>query len=119
MLLENPEIRKVGNRVHNDVKSLLAWDIRVKGAIELGHVAHSRALCSKAPSLDFLIELLWPGVLLEGKDGSGPHVGDWDTLSPEKITYAALDTYAAMASYHVSKAYANYAASGAAKIAHC
>ena len=99
MLLENPDIRKVGNRVHNDVKSLLAWGINMKGAIELGHVANSRALCSKAPALDFLIELLWPGVVLEGKDGSGPRVGNWDTLNPEKIKYAALDAYAAMTAY--------------------
>lgn len=67
--------------------------------IELGHVANERAICGKALSLDFLVSLLWPGVVSEGKDGTGPRVGNWDTLKPEKINYAALDSYAAMAVY--------------------
>ena len=66
MLLENQAIKKVGNRVHNDVKALLAWGVKVNSTIELGHVAHARALCSKAPALNFLIGLLWPGVVLDG-----------------------------------------------------
>lgn len=67
--------------------------------VELGHVAHDRALCGKAPSLSFLVELLWPGVVLEGKDSSGPRVGDWDTLTPDKVRYAAIDSYATITIY--------------------
>jgi hypothetical protein len=96
MLLEDESIQKVGNRVHCEVKSLLAWDINVRGVIELGHLAYDRALTNRAPSLGFLVELLWPGVVLEGKDGSGPRVGDWDNLDPAKILYAATDSYTTM-----------------------
>jgi hypothetical protein len=99
MLLENEAIKKVGNRVHNDVKSLLGWNVHVRGVIELGHVANDRSLCGKAPALDFLVGLLWPGVVLEGKDGTGPRVGDWDNLTADKINYAAKDSYATMAVY--------------------
>lgn len=99
MLLENEAVGKVGNRVHNDVKSLLAWNVEVRGTIELGHVANDRALCGRAPSLGFLVELLWPGVILEGKDGSGPRVGDWNSLTPEKIRYAAIDAYSTISVY--------------------
>ena len=72
MLLENQAIKKVGNRIHNHVKALLAWAVKVSSIIELGHVAHARALCRKAPALDFLVGLLWPGSGLDGEDGSEP-----------------------------------------------
>jgi hypothetical protein len=94
--LENPTIKKVGCRVHNDVKSVLNWDIAVKGAVELGHVANDRCLTGKAPALDYLVKLLWPGVVLEGKDGTGPRLGDWNRLDEAKIEYAALDAFSAI-----------------------
>jgi hypothetical protein len=94
--LENPTIKKVGCRVHNDVKSVSNWDIAVKGAVELGHVANDRCLTGKAPALDYLVKLLWPGVVLEGKDGSGPRLGDWNSLDDAKIEYAALDAFSAI-----------------------
>jgi hypothetical protein len=71
MLLKNPTFKKVGNRVHNDVKSLAAWKVDIKGSVELGYVDHDCALCDRAPSLSFLVELLWPGVILEGKMAVG------------------------------------------------
>ena len=76
MLLEDQVIKKVLNRVHNDVKALLAWGIKVNSTIELGHVAHACALCSKSPALDFLIGLPWTGIVLDGKDSSGPRILD-------------------------------------------
>ena len=100
MLLEIEGIQKVGNRVHNDKKALLAWGVEVKSTIELGHLAHARALCSKAPALDFLVGLLWPGVILEGKGGSGPRISDWSSdLEDTQCNYAALDAYATMMAY--------------------
>ena len=57
-LLENVTVSKVGNRVHSDVKAMRGWGVEVNCTVELGHVAHARGLCGKAPSLEFLVELL-------------------------------------------------------------
>ena len=77
------------------------WGVEVNAYVELGHVAFDRSLSGRAPSLFFLIGLLWSGVILEGKDGSGPRISDWGgaNLSDAQLKYAAIDAYATMMVY--------------------
>lgn len=60
-LLQDEQIKKVGNRIHNDVKKLEGWGIKMNATIELGHLAHARALTGKAPNLSLLVSLLFAG----------------------------------------------------------
>ena len=109
-LLGDRTVKKCGNRVHNDIKKLEAWTtrdriprdriVKVHETVELGHLAHARALCGKGPSLVFLLNLLFPGVVLENKDHSGPRLSPWGQhLSPDQIQYAGNDAYCTMKIY--------------------
>ena len=77
------------------VSKLQGWTIDMGPTIELGHLAHARALSGRGPSLDFLSTLLYPGVTLAGKNpGEGPRISRWgDDLSEEQELYAANDAY--------------------------
>lgn len=72
--------------------------------VELGHLAYARGLCpTKAPSLHSIVQRLWPGVELEGKEGgSGPRCSDWraSSLTADQIEYCANDGYTTAVSYN-------------------
>ena len=76
------------------------WNVNVSPTVELGHLAKARTLSpTKAPSVAYLVERLYPGVSIEGKDGLGPRTSDWSgesnggELTPEQILYASTDGY--------------------------
>ncbi len=99
MLLENANIKKVGNRVHNERKVMLAWGVTIKSTVELGHLSHARALTTRAPALDFLVGLLWPGIFMD-KSGDSPRISDWSRyLTDEQVEYGGCDVYATMMAY--------------------
>ena len=99
-LLCDPTVKKIGNRIHHEVRQMRGWDVNVTPTIDLGHLARDRALSpTKAPSIDYLVAKLFPGVTVEGKDGNGPRVSDWSgqsnngQLTSEQIIYAENDGY--------------------------
>ena len=102
-LLEDPSVKKIVNRIHTDVTHLKAWDVVLAPTVELGHLANARTLTpTKRPALDFIVQKLWPGVLVEGKDGTGPRCSDWRApkLSDLQIQYATDDGYMTAAAYN-------------------
>ena len=99
-LMGDSSVAKIGNRVNNEERQMKGWNANVSPTVELGHLARARALSpTKAPSLAYLVERLYPGVSLEGKDGSGPRTSDWSgesnggELTSEQISYASTDGY--------------------------
>ena len=102
-LLEDPTVKKVGNRIYNDVNKLKGWDVDLKPVLELGHLAHARGLTpTKAPSLETIVNVLWPGTQLEGKHGTdSPRCTNWANSPltlPQKL-YAGCDGYSPAVSY--------------------
>jgi hypothetical protein len=98
-LLEDPAIKKVGNRIPCDVAKLVKWDVKMAPIVELGHLMYDRALTpTRAPSLETIIDTLFPSVELEGKHEGADSVrtSDWSTrvLSDPQIEYASADGYA-------------------------
>jgi hypothetical protein len=98
-LLEDPAIKKVGNRIPCDVAKLDKWNVKMTPIVELGHLMCDRALTpTRAPSLETIIDTLFPGVELEGKHGGADSVrtSDWSMciLSNPQIEYASADGYA-------------------------
>jgi len=57
---------------------------------------------SKAPNLDSIIDELWPGIELEGKDGSGPRISNWgaDKLMGTQVKYVCVYGYSTSVSYN-------------------
>jgi hypothetical protein len=97
-LLEDPKITKVGNRIPRDVAKLQKWNVEMGPVLELGHLMHHRALTPTcAPSLETIIDTLFPGVELEGKhDGyNSTRVSDWSMhqLIDDQINYSSNDGY--------------------------
>ena len=102
-LLEDPTIKKVGNRINCDVAKLKGWGVDLQATVELGHIMFDRLLVpNRMPSLATIVDTLFSGVELEGKDGdNSARVSDWSagSLSPEQIKYALNDGYATGVSY--------------------
>ena len=72
LLLQSDTVKKVGNRIHNDVAKLKDWGVNVINTIELGHLAHARTLVqTRAPRLSTLVSVLFKGATIEGKDSFG------------------------------------------------
>eukprot|EP00986_Skeletonema_menzelii_P010611 scaffold5229_cov137-Skeletonema_menzelii.AAC.3 len=98
-LLEDPNVGKVGNRIHHDVSKLKSWGVKLASDIELGHVAFDRCVSpTRAPSVPFLVDRLYPGVTVEGKDvsaGASVRTSNWHKapLTPEQLHYANCDGY--------------------------
>ncbi|KAL7459795.1 LOW QUALITY PROTEIN: hypothetical protein ACHAWC_011776 [Mediolabrus comicus] len=104
ILLEDPGVKKVGNRINTDVSHLTGWNVNLNPAVELGHLAKARCLSPVAnPSLAFLCDTLFPGVVMEGKDTTegGPRLSNWadSNLSEEQKKYATNDGYGTMIIY--------------------
>jgi hypothetical protein len=99
-LLENATVKKVGNRVHNDVSHVSGFGVTVQNAVELGHMAHDRDVWhTRAPALDTLIRLLCQAEL--SKDPA-VRCGNWNQrLLPEQVQYAALDAFASIRVYEL------------------
>eukprot|EP00984_Skeletonema_dohrnii_P038671 scaffold42201_cov150-Skeletonema_dohrnii-CCMP3373.AAC.1 len=99
-LLEDPKLSKVGNRICHDVRKLQGWNVNLAPVVELGHLANDRCLSpNKAPSLPYLVNKLYPGVTMEGKEissGSSVRTSNWNRspLTPEQTHYANGDGYA-------------------------
>jgi hypothetical protein len=97
-LLEADTIKKVGNRIHNDVRQLAKVNIQMQPTIELGHVAKDRGVSNdRAPSLSLLVSDLFSCVLPKGN----VRTSNWaaEILSEDQIKYAALDAYASISVY--------------------
>lgn len=104
VLLEDNSVKKVGNRINSDVFKLKGWGVDLKPTVELGHLLYDRALVSsKAPSLETIIDVLFPGVELEGKQGGfdTPRISNWAArdLSEKQKRYAFDDAYSTAVSY--------------------
>jgi hypothetical protein len=97
-LLENADVKKVGNRVHNDVNHVAGFHVAVQNAVELGHMAHDRGVWhTRAPALDTLVRLLCQAELSKEQE---VRCGDWfKPLETEQVEYAALDAYASVMVY--------------------
>jgi len=99
-LLEDINVKKVGNRIFHDVKKLEGWGVKLYPVVELGHLANDRCLSpTRAPSLAYLIDKLYPGVTIEGKtvsSESSVRKSNWNhsPLTQEQIHYANCDGYA-------------------------
>jgi len=103
-LLQDPTVRKVGNRICSDVAKLKLWDVVMGPTVELGHLASDRALVpSRAPSLASIIDVLFPGVEIDGKGGDigCPRTSNWSAnrLTAEQRQYASNDGYSTAVSY--------------------
>ena len=100
LLLEDSTVKKIGNRICTDVSKLKPWNVLMAPTEDLGHLAFDRALVStRAPSLATLVDVLFPGVEVEGKDGgaNSARISDWSVsdLSDEQRKYATDDGYIA------------------------
>ena len=98
LLLQDPSVKKVGNRICSDVLKLKGWGVELKPTVELGHLAADRAVVSsRGASLADIIESLFPGVELEGKDGGpdSPRTSNWSVpvLTQKQKEYADKDAY--------------------------
>ena len=105
-LLEDSNVRKVGNRIKQaDVKKLEGWGVEMKSVVELGHLTQARGLSpTKAPSLESICNKLYPGVVMEGKDtsnGPTPRISNWGNapLSTDQLAYANCDGYTTVVLY--------------------
>ena len=98
LLLQDSTVKKIGNRICTDVSKLKAWNVIMNPTQDLGHLAFDRALVStRAPSLATLIDVLFPGVEVEGKNegANSARISDWsaDDLTEEQVRYANNDGY--------------------------
>eukprot|EP00986_Skeletonema_menzelii_P003893 scaffold1261_cov155-Skeletonema_menzelii.AAC.3 len=98
MLLEDSNVRKIGNRICSDIAKLVGWGVKLEPTVELGHLAKARGLSpTKNPSVEYLCERLFPGVVIEGKDSSlpGPRLSNWgdEILTSVQLSYAETDAY--------------------------
>ena len=94
--LEDPRITKVGNRICSDVSQMRGWDVELKPALEMGHLAGNRSVTqTRAPSLEAIVSGLWPGVEIADKhEDGGPRTGDWSSILTERqVRYASNDGY--------------------------
>jgi hypothetical protein len=112
VLLEHDGIKKVGNRICSDVSKLKGWNVTLKPTVELGHIMYDRGLVpNRAPSLETIIDSLFPGVELDGKhDGAdGPRLSDWSAkvLTDGQIFYSGADGYGTAVSWRASMQYMN------------
>jgi hypothetical protein len=104
LLLEDPTIKKIGNRICSDQSKLKGWDVNMKPTINTGHLeADCVLVTSRAASLASIVDALFPGVELDGKTGGPgcPRTSDWSIamLSNEQLQYAATDGYATAVAY--------------------
>lgn len=103
-LLEDSTVKKIGNRICCDVSKLKGWDVFMTPTVDTGHLAADRALVtSRAASLATIIDVLFPGVEIDGKYGGAdcPRTSDWSQreLSQEQIKYATNDGYSTAVAY--------------------
>ena len=96
LLLQNPAVKKCGNRINTDVDKLKGWKVNLSPVYELGHLAHARCVSPrKNPSIQFLLEALFGCTTPKGRDS--PRLSNWDCrqgLSSDQIQYCGLDGYA-------------------------
>lgn len=95
LLLEDPLVKKIGNRICADVTQLRGIGIEMAPTVELGHLARERSVApTQSPSLVLMIATLYPGVKLSGKDGY-PRIGPWNSwpLPDEMERYMNNDAY--------------------------
>ncbi len=98
LLLQDPTVDKIGNRICSDVAKLEGWGVTLAPTVELGHLAYARGISpTRRPSVEYLSEKLFPGVVIEGKDPlqPGPRLSNWGSpnLTREQREYAAVDGY--------------------------
>ena len=90
-LMEEPTIKKVGNRFHNDVRKFNEANIKLQNPVELGKMARQCGIFSRADSgLESQVMKLLPFVALRGKKNK---------LTKKQVEYAALDVYATRSVY--------------------
>ena len=96
LLLEDPAIAKVGNRIHNDVRMLKPYDCTLGPTIDLSPFARDRGKAeTRVSALDDLVRTILGAVL--PKDAT-IRMSDWSKkLNEAQTKYAALDAYASIA----------------------
>ena len=98
-ILQEKSVKKVGNRIFNDVAKLKEWGVELFPTIELGKLAFARGVSpTRNPALDFLVDRLFHAVLEKGATRTS-HWGSTEPLSLEQIEYAARDVYATIKCY--------------------
>lgn len=102
-LLEDSNVKKVGNRICSDISKMRGWGVTLGPTIELGHEARARAITpTRAPSLSDIVGSLFNGAEMDGKSGdsTSPRVSSWNgKLSDEQCGYASNDGYSTRKAY--------------------
>ena len=99
-LMEEPTIKKVGNRFHNDVRKFKEANIKLQNPVELGKMARQRGIFSRADSgLESQVLKLLDCTLPKDKAVRCSTWNKKDKPTKKQVEYAALDVYATRSVY--------------------
>ena len=99
-LMEEPTIKKVGNRFHNDVRKCKEANVKLQNPVELRKMARQHGIFSQADSgLESQVPKLLDCMLPKDKAICCSMWNKKNKLTKKQVEYAALDVYATRSLY--------------------